>query len=240
MTWHRPNSSAGKITSPYGPRGPIAGAPDASRYHLGVDLRAGTLGVTSDIYAAAAGTVRRIYKTPLGAWVLELDHGDKVWTRYVHMQLPGIAVKVGDRVSGGQRVAAASNSGAPTVHLHFEVLINGRQVNPVPWLKARGVDLTATSTASGSTAGASAALKPTATISIEAITIPSHQEDPMLVLADTKTGLVAAVFPSGAWALIQDQASARSLRAASGVSEAAVDTVTWNRMCPAKNRLHTL
>lgn len=146
MSWHRPNSTAGPITSPFGKRGPIPGAPDASTYHLGVDLRAGTLGVTSDIYAATAGTVRRIYKTPLGAWVLELDHGDGVRTRYAHMQQAGIAVKVGAKVAGGQRVAAASNSGAPTVHLHFEVLINGTQVDPVPYLKARGVDLTITTT----------------------------------------------------------------------------------------------
>lgn len=85
-------------------------------------------------------------------------------------------------------------------------------------------------------AGGTLAARPTAPPTAP----PTTQENPMLVLADTSTGLVAAVFPSGAWALIQDQASARSLRAASGVSEAAVDTVTWNRMCPAKNRLHAL
>lgn len=175
MKWHRPNSPAGRITSPFGPRGPIAGAPDASRYHLGVDLRAGTLGVTSDIYAAASGTVRRIYRTPLGAWVLELDHGAGIWTRYVHMQRAGIAVKVGDRVAGGQRVAAASNSGAPTIHLHFEVLIGGKQVDPVPWLKARGVDLTVTTAASG--AGTSAGLAGADAITLPTITAPPSAPD---------------------------------------------------------------
>ncbi len=181
MVWHRPNSPAGKITSPFGPRGAIPGAPDASRYHLGVDLRAGTLAVPADIYAAAAGTVRRIYKTPLGAWVLELDHGDGVRTRYVHMQLPGIAVQVGQKVAGGQRVAAASNSGAPTIHLHFEVLIGGKQIDPVPWLKARGVDLAVTAAGSGS--GASAGLKPAPPITFPTITapveVPDVQEDDM-------------------------------------------------------------
>ena len=176
MTWHRPNSAAGRITSPFGPRGPIAGAPDASRYHLGVDMRAGTLGVTSDIYAAASGVVRHIYKTPLGAWVLELDHGDKIWTRYVHMQLPGIAVQVGQKVTGGQRVAAASNSGAPTVHLHFEVLIGGKQVDPVPWLKARGVDLTAVTTATGG--GTSTGLAPSKPITTPTITLPEDDMTP--------------------------------------------------------------
>lgn len=189
MAWHRPNSAAGRITSPFGPRGPIAGAPNASRLHLGVDLRAGTLTVPSAIYAAAAGTVRRIYRTPLGAWVLELDHGDKVWTRYVHMQRAGIFVDVGDRVIGGQHVAAASNSGAPTVHLHFEVLIRGAQVDPVPWLKARGVDLTVTTTtaSSGSTTG----LKPAPPITIPPI---PQEEDDMFTDADRQLMNRIAVF----------------------------------------------
>ena len=114
--------------------------------------------------------------------------------------------------------------------------VEGRSVNE-PW---HWVHDSVTIAASGSTAGAAAPLKPTAPMSVEAITISSHQEDPMLVLADTETGLVAVLFPSGAWALIQDGASAKSLRAAAGISTAAVDTVTWHRMCPAKNRLHTL
>ena len=175
MTWHRPNSGAGKITSPFGPRGPIAGAPNASTYHLGVDLRAGTLTVPADIYAAAAGTVRRIYRTPLGAWVLELEHDGGVWTRYVHMQLPGIAVQVGQKVAGGQRVAAASNSGAPTIHLHFEVLVGGKQVDPVPYLAVRGVDLAVTTTTSG--AGATTGLTGGGTITLPTITAPSPAPD---------------------------------------------------------------
>lgn len=144
-TWYRPNSTAGKITSPYGKRGPIPGAPNASTYHLGVDLRAGTLGVSAAIYAASAGTVRRIYKTPLGAWVLEINHGNSIWTRYAHMQRNGIFVSVGQAVGGGQHVANASNSGAPTIHLHFEVLVDGAQVDPVPFMRARGIDLNVTS-----------------------------------------------------------------------------------------------
>ena len=188
MTWHRPNSPAGRITSPFGPRGAIAGAPDASRNHLGVDLRAGTLTVPAAVYAAAAGTVRQIYKTPLGAWVLELDHGDKTWTRYVHMQRAGIFVDVGDRVAGGQHVAAASNSGAPTVHLHFEVLIGGTQVDPVPWLQARGVDLAVTTTTSS--AGSTAGLAPGTPIATPAITQPAPpvQEDIMFIISNDVPG----------------------------------------------------
>ncbi|MHA7132529.1 M23 family metallopeptidase [Oerskovia turbata] len=184
MSWHRPNSPSGRITSPFGPRGPIPGAPDASLDHLGVDLRAGTVGVPADLYAAAPGRVRRIYRTPLGAWVLELDHGGGVWTRYAHMQRAGIDVDAGDRVTGGQRIATASNSGAPTIHLHFEVLVNGRQVDPVPYLRARGVDLAVTTTT---------AARPSTGGSISTPTIPGRpapieeEDDVMLVIARTRT-----------------------------------------------------
>lgn len=176
MSWHRPNSTAGGITSPFGPRGPIPGAPDASRYHLGVDLRAGTLGISSDLFAAEDGRVRRIYKTPLGAWVLEIDHGGGVMTRYAHMQRNGISVSVGDRVTGGQRVAAASKSGAPTIHLHFEVLVNGKQVDPVPFLRARGVNLAVTST-SGGGSNTGTATKPPSIPGAPAPIIPVPEED---------------------------------------------------------------
>lgn len=147
--WHRPNSTAGKITSPFGPRPPIPNAPDASRDHRGVDLRAGTVQVDSDVYAASDGEVKRIFQTPLGAWVLEIDHGENTMTRYVHMQRDGIDPVVGEQVAGGQHVATASNSGAPTVHLHFEVLVNGRKVDPVPFLRAHGIDLTVVSGTNG-------------------------------------------------------------------------------------------
>ncbi|MFF2621310.1 M23 family metallopeptidase [Oerskovia jenensis] len=179
MSWHRPNAPSGRITSPFGKRGPIPGAPNASRDHLGVDLRSGTSDVSSDIYAAAAGKVRRIYKTPLGAWVLELDHGGGVWTRYAHMQRTGIAVAAGARVSGGQRVAAASNSGAPTVHLHFEVLVDGRQVDPVPYLRARGIDLTTTTV---SRPGASTGQISSPTIPGRPAPLTPVQEDDMLLI----------------------------------------------------------
>ncbi|MCF4123128.1 M23 family metallopeptidase [Antribacter sp. KLBMP9083] len=147
--WHRPNSTAGKITSKFGPRPPIPNAPAASLNHLGVDLRAGTVGVDSDVYAAADGEVRRIFQTQLGAWVLEIDHGENTMTRYVHMQRAGIDPVVGEQVAGGQHIATASNSGAPTVHLHFEVLVDGRQVDPVPFLQDRGIDLTVITVSNG-------------------------------------------------------------------------------------------
>lgn len=226
MTWHRPNSPAGRITSPFGPRGPIAGAPDASTYHLGVDLRAGSLTVPADVYAAAAGTVRRIYKTPLGAWVLELDHGDGVRTRYVHMQRAGIHVVVGGQVTGGQHVADASNSGAPTVHLHFEVLIGGRQIDPVPWLQARGVDLTVTTTTSGT--DTTTGLTPGTPIAIPTITATASEEDIMTIFRATGYGL-GALQSQGAWAILSSEEEKKNLIAA-GAREVWVEKQTLDAL----------
>lgn len=240
MAWHRPNSAAGRITSPFGQRGPIAGAPDASRYHLGVDLRAGTLTVPADIYAAAAGKVRRIYKTPLGAWVLELDHGDKVWTRYVHMQRSGIHVGVGDKVAGGQHVADASNSGAPTVHLHFEVLIGGKQIDPVPWLKARSVDLTVTSTSS--TTGATAGLKPAPPITTAPIATPAPapQEDPDMARLIQCNGSQAVVGPGTRFQLLHTTTETEALQSAGAVTGPVInygaDTLVWRTLIAVAKR----
>jgi hypothetical protein len=147
MTWHRPNSTAGRITSPFGDR--VAPYPGASTYHLGVDLRAGVYGVDGSIYAAQDGVVSSRYITPMGAQVVVIDHGAGVKTYYVHMPADGIYVVKGQRVTGGQRIAIAGKTGAATVHLHFETRVNGSAVDPVPFMKARGVDLTIVTVSDG-------------------------------------------------------------------------------------------
>jgi murein DD-endopeptidase MepM/ murein hydrolase activator NlpD len=144
MTWHRPNDPAGRITSPFGQR--VAPYPGASTYHLGVDLRAGVYGVDGSIYAAQDGVVSSRYTTPMGAHVVVLDHGDGIKTYYVHMPDDGIYVRTGQRVTGGHKIAIAGKSGAATVHLHFETRVNGKAVDPVPFMRDRGVDLTKTAT----------------------------------------------------------------------------------------------
>lgn len=232
MSWHRPNSPTGKITSPFGKRGPIPGAPNASTNHLGVDLRAGTSGVPADIYAAAAGKVRRVYCTPLGAWVLELDHGGGMSTRYAHMQRAGIAVAVGSRVAGGQRIAAASNSGAPTVHLHFEVLINGRQIDPVPYLRARGVDLTVTTT-TATRPGTGQTTTPT--IPGRPAPLTPVQEDDMLLIRNNTTGGVMLII-GGVASPLSGTADYAAYQAA-GIPAVGVTQAGWD-IAAARYRLN--
>jgi len=69
---------------------------------------------------------------------------------------------------------------------------------------------------------------------------PTQQEtEPMLILGNKDSHLVAIIYPTGRWALIQEAADATALRAA-GVPTADVSSVTWGRMCPPVMRMHTL
>lgn len=108
--------------------------------HQGIDL-AGPLG--SPILAAGAGTV--VAAAPasgFGLWVvIRHDNGD--CTVYGHMY--HYYVSVGQRVSAGQHIADIGANGQSTgPHLHFGVMqgrMNGPYVDPIPWLRARGVEI---------------------------------------------------------------------------------------------------
>lgn len=99
--------------------------------HRGLDIAAprGT-----PIYAAAAGTVvsYRNLSSGYGKHIV-IDHGNGVQTLYAHTS--AVYVKVGDRVSQGQLVAAIGRTGWATgYHLHFGVSINGVYKNPELYL----------------------------------------------------------------------------------------------------------
>ena len=66
---------------------------------------------------------------------VEVDHGRGLKTRYGH--LATIAVQVGQRVGIGQRLGGMGSTGRSTgTHVHYEVLLNGRPMNPERYLKA--------------------------------------------------------------------------------------------------------
>lgn len=136
MSWTLPG--VGRITSPYGPRS-LAGA--IGSFHYGTDL--GTK--RTAVYAAAAGVVRTIWQTAPGAWVLDIRHADEggrqIRTRYIHMYRDEITVKGGQHVTAGQQVGTSGASGTSAAHLHFEVLVDGVNVDPEPFMAARGVTL---------------------------------------------------------------------------------------------------
>ncbi|MDA3628918.1 M23 family metallopeptidase [Saccharopolyspora oryzae] len=105
--------------------------------HKGVDI-ANSIG--TPIRSVAAGTV--IDAGPasgFGQWI-RVKHKDGTITVYGHINT--IDVSVGDEVGAGEQIATMGNRGQSTgPHLHFEVIEGGTQINPVPWLNERGIEL---------------------------------------------------------------------------------------------------
>jgi murein DD-endopeptidase MepM/ murein hydrolase activator NlpD len=99
--------------------------------HAGLDFR-GPIG--APIYAAAKGRVSFAgVKNGYGNCI-EITHGNGMMTRYAHMS--AFRARVGQTVEAGDAIGAIGSSGRSTgPHLHFEVRINDRPVNPRPFLE---------------------------------------------------------------------------------------------------------
>ncbi len=127
--WASP--AQGPITSGFGPRKSPGGV--GSTYHRGIDLGGG--GCYGPIWAANKGQVVTAGPSSGYGNLIEIDHGGGVHTRYGHMFNDGLMVKIGDQVSAGQQIAKVGTTGNSTgCHLHFEVLMNGQQVDPKAFL----------------------------------------------------------------------------------------------------------
>ncbi|WP_029069510.1 peptidoglycan DD-metalloendopeptidase family protein [Jonesia quinghaiensis] len=135
-----------RISSKFGARCiPVRGG---STMHLGEDLAAPS---DSKIYAIADGTVRyTVNGTSRAAGYIGVEHkvnGRTYISAYVHVWNAKRFVKVGDKVTAGQKIGLVGNSGASTApHLHLELWRDafhgkGTAINPVTFLKERGVDV---------------------------------------------------------------------------------------------------
>jgi murein DD-endopeptidase MepM/ murein hydrolase activator NlpD len=128
-------------------RYPIAGARISSGFgnrrdpftqrlarHPGVDMPAAA---GTPIHASAGGTVRFAgYRRAYGNAV-EIDHGDGLVTRYAHASK--VLVRAGQVVLPEQAIATVGSTGRSTgPHLHFEVLRDGTQVEPLRYLERPG------------------------------------------------------------------------------------------------------
>ena len=112
----------GRITSPYGKKG--------SSVHTGLDI--GAPQGTSVVAAGKGRVISAGWKGGYG-YCVDLDHGQRLVTRYAH--LSKINVSVGQNVNQGSllgKVGSTGNSTGP--HLHFEVLVRGRHTNPLNYL----------------------------------------------------------------------------------------------------------
>lgn len=118
------------VSSSYGYRSdPFTGG---AAFHAGLDFP-GPLG--SPIYAAAKGKVSFVGQRQGYGNCIEISHGNGLMTRYGHLSAFG--VRVGQDVDGGTRIAAMGSTGRSTgSHLHFEVRVNNRPMNPRPFLEA--------------------------------------------------------------------------------------------------------
>lgn len=100
------------------------------RNHKGVDLCAAK-GVS--IYAAKAGTVTFAGYDGAYGYCVVVDHGNGYSTRYAHAST--LCVSKGETVSAGTALAKVGSTGRSTGnHLHFEVIKNGKRVDPAPYI----------------------------------------------------------------------------------------------------------
>jgi murein DD-endopeptidase MepM/ murein hydrolase activator NlpD len=99
--------------------------------HSGLDFK-GPIG--APIYAAADGRVSFVGRKSGYGNVVEISHGNGLMTRYAHMSR--FNARVGQAVEAGHIIGAIGNTGRSTgPHLHFEVRVNDRAVNPRPFLE---------------------------------------------------------------------------------------------------------
>jgi murein DD-endopeptidase MepM/ murein hydrolase activator NlpD len=124
VTWGWMSSHYGKRVYPFS--GKMA-------WHGGVDF-AGKDG--SDVIAVASGVVTHASKRSGYGKMVEINHGGGYITRYGHHA--SLLVKVGDIVKRGQPIGTMGSSGRSTgPHVHFEVLKDGRSVNPARYVARR-------------------------------------------------------------------------------------------------------
>ena len=118
-----------QISSGFGyRRDPFTGG---AAMHKGLDFK-GRIG--APILAAAPGRVSFVGRKAGYGMVVEISHGNGLTTRYAHMSK--FKARVGQAVEAGEVIGAIGNTGRSTgPHLHFEVRVNDRAVNPRPFLE---------------------------------------------------------------------------------------------------------
>ena len=123
------------ISDGFGPRvSPCAGC---SSLHMGTDFLGGE---GNPIYAIADGVVSVSAASGGYGTHVYIDHvvnGEQVRSLYSHMQAASSPLYVGQRVSAGDFVGTVGRTGNVTgPHLHFELVVNGVNVDPYAWLQA--------------------------------------------------------------------------------------------------------
>ena len=118
------------VMSPFGRRiDPFNGL---AAFHSGMDL-GGAMGMP--IHATAPGRVTYVGTNGNYGRMIEIDHGQGLSTRYAH--LSRFLVRPGERIHYGQTIGLMGSSGRSTgVHVHYEVLIDGKPRDPTQFIQA--------------------------------------------------------------------------------------------------------
>ena len=121
-----PLSKSYRISSPFNPKRvhPVTGRIGP---HNGTDFATPT---GTRVLSTGDGIVVRVGNHPFAGRYIDIQHGGQYKTRYLHLHR--ILVRRGESVSRGQAIALSGNSGRSTgPHLHFELHIHGRPVDPM-------------------------------------------------------------------------------------------------------------
>lgn len=120
---------SGPLSSGFGVRGNPFGGP-GSEFHKGQDI---SVPLGTPVVATADGTVVIAGWLRGYGWVVYIDHGNGISTRYGH--LSRIDVAVGQSIRRGEQLGLSGSTGRSTgPHVHYEVRINGQAVNPLQYL----------------------------------------------------------------------------------------------------------
>ena len=121
-------SKAKYITSPFGNRN--TGIAGASTDHQGVDIGAP---YGSNVFAAQSGKVIQAGWNGGYGYCVTISHGEGVTTLYAH--LSDYDVRVGSQVARGQVIGECGSTGISSgPHIHYEIRVNGRAIDPLPYL----------------------------------------------------------------------------------------------------------
>jgi len=118
------------LTSDYKTRNP-------KRKHSGIDMIGKGYACDYVIAIDDGVVVTSTYSATAGYYV-EIKQNDGSITRYLHLKKGSITVKKGDHVKKGQVIGYMGNSGSSNgAHLHFGVRVNGKDVDPLPYLEGK-------------------------------------------------------------------------------------------------------
>ena len=106
------------------------------RAHTGADIASP---VGSEVIASSSGRVCKVWSDPMMGRAVMIDHGDEIYTTYMNLG-EEVTVSVGDKVGMGQTIGCVGSSSLTEIaeepHLHLEMKINGKYVDPLEYMSS--------------------------------------------------------------------------------------------------------